>query len=66
MTDAWPRLMKLPTAARYLDETPREFRRKAGRVYPAPRKIGGAARWLRDDLDEFVARAVKGKREIEI
>lgn len=59
----WPRLMKLRTAARFVDETPRDFARKVGRVYPPPRRMPGLPpRWLRDDFEDWFARAKSGRR----
>lgn len=60
---AWPRLMRAATAAAYLDEPSVEaFLRRAGRVYPAGRRISGRGRvWRRDDLDRAVE--ALGERE---
>lgn len=58
---SWPRLMRAPTAAAYVDEVSVEaFLRRAGTVYPAGRQISGRGRvWIREDLDT----AVDGLRE---
>jgi len=59
---SWPRLMRAETAARYVDErSVRAFRRSVGTLYPIPVKVKGkGARWLRDDLDQALAR-LKGQ-----
>ena len=56
--EAWPRLMRAETAARYLDEVSVEaFRRAVGSVYPEPIKVSGKGdRWVRDSLDEAIDR----------
>jgi len=58
----WPRLMRAETAARYVDErSVRAFRRAIGTLYPLPIKVRGKGkRWLRDDLDQALAR-LKGQ-----
>jgi hypothetical protein len=54
--EAWPRLMRAETAARYCDEVSVEaFRRGVGPLYPAPLRVSGKGdRWLRDDLDAAI------------
>ena len=40
--EAWPRLMRAETAARYVDEVSVEaFRRGVGSVYPEPIRVSG-------------------------
>lgn len=60
---SWPRLMRAETAAAYVDEVSVEaFLRRAGKVYPAGRKISGRGQvWLREDLDTAIG-ALKGER----
>lgn len=51
---AWPRFMRAPTAAAYVDEPSVEaFLRKVGSVYPHPmvRRRGVQRKWDRQDLD---------------
>ena len=50
---AWPRLMRVKTAAAYCDETSVDaFRRGIGKLCPRPRRIPGKGeRWLREELD---------------
>ena len=56
VAEAWPRLMRAETAARYVDEVSVEaFRRGVGTLYPAPLRVSGKGdRWLRDDLDAAI------------
>ena len=56
--EAWPRLMRAETAARYVDEVSVEaFRRAVGPVYPEPIQVSGKGdRWIRDSLDEAIDR----------
>ena len=56
--EAWPRLMRAETAARYVDEVSVEaFRRAVGSVYPEPIRVSGKGdRWVRDSLDEVIDR----------
>jgi hypothetical protein len=58
VAEAWPRLMRAETAARYLDEKSVEaFRRGVGTIYPKPCKLAGKGdRWLKDDLDRAIDR----------
>lgn len=51
--DAWPRLMRVETAARYCDEVSVEkFLKDVGVVWPKPVNVkGGGERWIRDHLD---------------
>ena len=57
-SEAWPRLMRAETAARYVDEVSVEaFRRAVGRLYPEPIRVSGKGdRWVRDGLDEAIDR----------
>jgi hypothetical protein len=54
--------MRAETAAAYVDErSVRAFRRGVGTLYPLPIKVRGKGdRWLRDDLDQALAR-LKGQ-----
>src|SRR5262249_57214985 len=54
----WPELMHAETAARYVDEpSPRAFRRRVGKVYSQPLRIGGRREvWRKKDLDMDIAR----------
>ena len=56
--EAWPRLMRAETAARYVDEVSVEaFRRAVGSLYPEPIRVSGKGdRWVRDGLDEAIDR----------
>lgn len=56
--NAWPRLMRAETAARYVDERSiQTFRRSVGKVYPRPIRISGKGeRWLKDHLDQAISR----------
>ena len=67
IAEAWPRLMRAETAARYLDETSVEaFRRGVGTIYPRPRKVARKGdRWLKDDLDQAIDR-LTGPSETEL
>ena len=58
IADAWPRLMRAETAARYVDEVSVEaFRRAVGSIYPQPIRVSGKGdRWVRDSLDEVIDR----------
>lgn len=58
---SWPRLMRAETAAAYVDEVSVEaFLRRAGKVYPAGRKMSGRGQvWIREDLDTAIV-ALKG------
>jgi hypothetical protein len=47
----WPRMMRLPTAAAYLDIGPELF---LSNVPVAPRRIGGAVLWDRNEIDVYV------------
>lgn len=60
---SWPRLMRAETAAAYVDEVSVEaFLRRAGKVYPAGRKISGRGQvWIREDLDTAIG-SLKGER----
>lgn len=60
---SWPRLMRAETAAAYVDEVSVEaFLRRAGKVYPAGRKMNGRGQvWIREDLDTAIG-ALKGER----
>ena len=60
--DGWPQMMRAQTAARYVDErSVRAFRRAVGTLYPLPIDVKGKGhRWLREDLDQAVAR-LKGQ-----
>lgn len=53
---AWPRLMRAPTAAGYVDERSVDaFRRSVGTLWPRPLKLAGKGeRWLKEDLDEAI------------
>jgi hypothetical protein len=53
---AWPRLMRAPTSAAYVDEKSVEaFRRRVGSVYPSAIRIPGRGDvWLKEDLDKAV------------
>lgn len=54
----WPREMRAPTAAAYMDEVSTEaFLRKVGSVYPRPISGKGERRkWDREELDRATAR----------
>jgi hypothetical protein len=54
--EAWPRLMRAETAARYVDEVSVEaFRRGVGSIYPDAIRVSGKGdRWLREDLDTAI------------
>jgi hypothetical protein len=58
VAEAWPRLMRAETAARYVDEVSVEaFRRGVGSIYPVAIKLSGKGdRWLKDTLDEAIDR----------
>ena len=58
IAEAWPRLMRAETAARYVDEVSVEvFRRAVGSIYPQPIRVSGKGdRWVRDSLDEVIDR----------
>jgi hypothetical protein len=58
VADAWPRLMRAETAARYVDEVSIEaFRRAVGSIYPQPIRVSGKGdRWLRESLDHAINR----------
>jgi len=60
--EAWPRLMRAETAARYVDEKSVEsFRRRVGSVYPRPVNVSGRGDvWLKDQLDAAIAK-LKGE-----
>lgn len=60
---SWPRLMRAATAAAYVDEVSVEaFLRRAGKVYPAGRRIAGRGQvWAKEDLDRAI-RAIRGER----
>jgi len=62
MGEAWPRLMRAETAARYVDETSvQAFRRRVGTLWPLPISgKGQRQKWDREDLDAAVAR-LKGQ-----
>lgn len=62
----WPRLMRAPTAAAYVDERSVDaFLRRVGTVYPHGRNRGSReAVWDREDLDAAVER-LKGERRAE-
>jgi hypothetical protein len=55
--------MRAETAAAYVDEVSVEaFLRRAGKVYPAGRKVSGRGQvWVRDDLDTAIG-ALNGDR----
>jgi hypothetical protein len=55
MADRWPRLMKLATAAAYVDMTPAAFEREivAGRL-PGGFMIGGKEHWDQAALDKAI------------
>lgn len=59
----WPRLMRAETAAAYVDERSVEaFLRRAGKVYPAGRKVSGRGRvWAKEDLDRAIGQ-LRGER----
>lgn len=52
----WPALMRVSTAAAYVDEVSVEsFRRRIGSLYPKPVNIRGRGQvWLREDLDKSI------------
>lgn len=56
---AWPRLMRVSTAAAYVDERSVDaFRRCIGTLWPRPLKLAGKGeRWLKEDLDEAIEKA---------
>ena len=56
---AWPRLMRISTAAAYVDERSVDaFRRSLGTLWPKPLKLAGKGqRWLKEDLDEAIEKA---------
>jgi hypothetical protein len=56
---SWPRLMRAPTAAAYVDEASVEsFLRGVGTLYPLPVKLPGKGdRWLKEDLDVAIESA---------
>ena len=58
---AWPRLMRAPTAAAYVDERSVDaFRRSVGTLWPRPLKLAGKGeRWLKEDLDEAIEKATR-------
>lgn len=59
----WPREMRAPTAAAYMDEISTEaFLRKVGTVYPGPISGKGERRkWDREELDQTTNhRAARG------
>ena len=60
--EAWPRLMRAETAARYVDEkSVASFRRRVGSVYPRPVNVSGRGDvWLKDQLDAAIAK-LKGE-----
>lgn len=60
--EAWPRLMRAETAAKYCDEVSVEaFRRGVGSIYPVAIRVSGKGdRWLKEALDEAIDR-VTGK-----
>lgn len=60
----WPRLMRAETAAAYVDERSVEaFLRRAGKVYPAGRRISGRGRvWAKEDLDRAIGQ-IRGERQ---
>jgi hypothetical protein len=62
VAEAWPRLMRAETAARYVDEVSVEaFRRGVGSIYPVAIRVSGKGdRWLKEALDEAIDR-VTGK-----
>jgi hypothetical protein len=64
--EAWPRLMRAETAARYVDEVSVEaFRRGVGSVYPGPIRVSGKGdRWVRDSLDEAIDRLGGGVQKL--
>ena len=53
---SWPKLMRAETAAAYVDEISVEaFLRRAGKVYPAGRRVSGRGQvWVREDLDTAI------------
>jgi hypothetical protein len=58
VAEAWPRLMRAETAARYVDEVSVEaFRRAVGSIYPQPIRVSGKGdRWVRESLDDAIDR----------
>jgi hypothetical protein len=52
----WPRLMRVTTAAAYVDErSVVAFRRSVGTLWPKPLRIRGKGeRWLKEDLDTAI------------
>ena len=65
--EAWPRLMRAETAARYVDEVSVEsFRRAVGSLYPDPIRVSGKGdRWVRDSLDEAIDRLGGSLRKLK-
>jgi hypothetical protein len=65
-SEAWPRLMRAETAARYVDEISVEaFRRAVGSLYPQPIRVSGKGdRWLREGLDEAINRIARKRSSI--
>lgn len=56
---AWPRLMRVQTAAAYVDErSVGAFRRAVGTLWPEPLRLPGKGeRWLKEELDAAIDRA---------
>ena len=67
VAEAWPRLMRAETAARYVDEVSVEaFRRAVGSLYPDPICVSGKGdRWVRDSLDEAIDRLGGSVRKLK-
>lgn len=61
---SWPKLMRAETAAAYVDEISVEaFLRRAGKVYPAGRRVSGRGQvWVREDLDTAIG-ALAGRQQ---